>query len=67
MAVTRQTDAEQRVLGIPYIHDHANPTRLTLIAPHGGHPHSLAPQGYDMVFAINNNGVPSVAKWIYLR
>ncbi len=67
MAVTHQTDAEQRVLEMPYIHDHANPTRLTLTAPHGGHPHSLAPQGYYMLFAINNNGVPSVAKWIYLH
>ena len=67
MAVTHQTDAEQRVLEMPYIHDHANPTRLTLTAPHGGHPHSIAPQGYYMLFAINNNGVPSVARWIYLH
>ena len=67
MAVTHQTDAEQRVLEMPYIHDHANPTRLTLTAPHGGHPHSRAPQGYYMLFAINNNGVPSVASWIYLH
>lgn len=67
MAVTHQTDTEQKVLEMPYIHDHANPTRLTLTAPHGGHPHSLAQQGYYMMFAINNNGVPSVAKWIYLH
>lgn len=67
MAVTHQTDAEQRVLEMPYIHDHANPTRLTLTAPHGGHPHSISPQGYYMLFAINNSGVPSVAKWIYLH
>lgn len=67
MAITHQTDAEQRVLEMPYIHDHANPTRLTLTAPHGGHPHALAPQGYYMLFAINNTGVPSVAKWIYLH
>jgi hypothetical protein len=67
MAVTHQTDAEQRVLEMPYIHDHANPTRLTLTAPHGGHPHAIAPMGYYMMFAINNNGVPSVAKWVYLH
>ena len=67
MAVTHQTDTEQKVLEMPYIHDHANPTRLTLTAPHGGHPHSLAQQGYYMMFAVNNNGVPSVAKWIYLH
>ena len=67
MAVTHQTDTEQKVLEMPYIHDHANPVRLTLTAPHGGHPHSLAQQGYYMMFAINNSGVPSVAKWIYLH
>lgn len=67
MAVTHETDTEQKVLEMPYIHDHANPTRLNLTAPHGGHPHSLAQQGYYMMFAINNNGVPSVAKWIYLH
>ncbi len=67
MAVTHQTDTEQKVLEMPYIHDHANPARLTLTAPHGGHPHSLAQQGYYMMFAINNNGVPSVARWIYLH
>lgn len=67
MAVTHQTDSEQKVLEMPYVHDHANPTRLTLTAPHGGHPHSLAQQGHYMMFAINNSGVPSVAKWIYLH
>ncbi len=67
MAVTHQTDTEQKVLEMPYIHDHAHPERLTLTAPHGGHPHSLAQQGYYMMFAINNDGVPSVAKWIYLH
>ena len=67
MSVTHQTDTEQKVLEMPYVHDHAHPTRLTLTAPHGGHPHSLAQQGYYMMFAINANGVPSVAKWIYLH
>ncbi len=67
MAVTHQTDTEQKILEMPYVHDHANPTRLTLTAPHGGHPHSLAQQGYYMMFAINNSGVPSVASWIYLH
>lgn len=67
MAVTHQTDSEQKVLEMPYIHDHANPTRLTLTAPHGGHPHSIAQQGHYMMFALNNSGVPSIAKWIYLH
>lgn len=67
MAVTHQTDTQQKVLEMPYIHDHAHPSRLTLTAPHGGHPHSLAQQGYYMMFAINHDGVPSVATWIYLH
>lgn len=67
MAVTHQTDTEQKVIEMPYVHDHANPTRLTLTAPGGGHPHSQAQQGYYMMFAISNAGVPSVAKWIHLH
>lgn len=67
MAVTHQTDSEQRVLVMPYIHDHAHPTNLALTAPHGGHPHALAPQGYYMLFVINNLGVPSEGQWIYLH
>ena len=67
MVVTHQTDTEQKVLEMPYVHDHAHPTRLTLTAPHGGHPHSLAQQGYYMLFAVTASGVPSIAKWIYLH
>lgn len=67
MAVTHQTDTEQKVLQLPFIHDHVNPNRLQLTAPHGGHPHSIAQQGYYMLFAINREGVPSVARWIYLH
>jgi hypothetical protein len=39
---------------------------LTVTAPDGSAPHSLAQQGYYMMFALNNHGVPSVATWIYL-
>jgi hypothetical protein len=67
MAVTHQTDSEQRVIELPFIHDHVRPVRLEMTAPDGGHPHSYAPQGYYMLFAINRRGVPSVAKWIYLH
>ena len=69
MAVTHQTDSEQKVLELDWAHDHdhAHPKKLRLRAPHGGHPHSLAQRGYYMMFAINDNGVPSVANWIYLH
>jgi hypothetical protein len=67
LVVTHQTDTEQRVIEMPMLHDHAQPDRLVLTAPHGGHPHSLAPQGYYMLFILDNAGVPSVASWIYLH
>jgi Domain of unknown function (DUF1929) len=67
MAVTHQTDTEQKVLEMPCTHDPTHPSRLTLTAPDGRSPYSLAQQGYYMMFAINNNGVPSVANWIYLH
>jgi len=65
MAVTHQTDTEQKVIEMPYTHVHSN--RLTVTAPDGGHPHSLAQEGYYMLFSINNKGIPSHAKWIYLH
>ena len=66
MAVTHQTDTEQKVLELPLAHD-GNPNKVRVKAPDGGHPHSLAQQGYYMLFALNAVGVPSVAHWIYLR
>lgn len=69
MAVTHQTDTEQKVIELDWSphHDHAHPKKLRLRTPHGGHPHSLAQRGYYMMFAINDKGVPSVAHWIYLH
>jgi hypothetical protein len=66
-AITHQTDGEQRVLEMPLTHDPANPTQLSLVAPHGGHPHAVAPKGYYMLFAIKNDGVPSEGKFIFLH
>jgi hypothetical protein len=67
MAVTHQTDSEQRVLDMPVTHDMTNPNRLSLVAPHGGHPHAFAPKGYYMLFAVNSAGVPSVGQFIFLH
>jgi len=69
MAVTHQTDSEQKVLELDWApsHDHAHPKKLRLRAPQRGYPHSLAQPGYYMMFAVNDKGVPSVAKWIYLH
>ncbi len=66
MAVTHQTDSEQRVIEMcPLIHLDAMTLRLT--APDGGHPHPMAPRGHYMLFIIDNNGIPSVAEWVYLH
>lgn len=67
MAVTHQTDSEQKVIEMPYVHDHATPSRIRLTAPDSIHPHSNTQKGYYMMFALNGQGVPSVAKWIYLH
>ena len=67
MAITHQTDGEQRVLEMPLTHDPANPTQLTLIAPHGGHPHAVAPKGHYLLFAVSTGGVPSVGQFVFLH
>jgi hypothetical protein len=65
MAVTHQTDTEQRVLDCPFTRTSA--TTLSAVAPDGGHPHSLAPRGYYMMFIINNQGTPSEGKFFHLH
>jgi hypothetical protein len=40
---------------------------LRVTAPDGAPPHALAQQGYYMMFALNGDGVPSVAEWVYLQ
>lgn len=65
MAVTHQTDSEQRV--IPLSFTPTGPTTLTATAPNGWHPHATAPRGYYMLFILNGDGVPSEAKFIQLH
>lgn len=65
MAVTHQTDSEQRVVQLTFSATGA--TTLSAVAPNGWHPHSLAPRGWYMLFLINDLGVPSVAKFMQLH
>lgn len=65
MAVTHQTDSEQRVIQLAF--HPSGPTELTATAPNGWHPHALAPRGYYMVFLIDDQGVPSVGQFMYLH
>jgi hypothetical protein len=73
MAVTHQTDSEQRVLSLSW--SLTSPTTLSVTAPDGrifpyggggGHTHVTAPRGYYMLFIINGSGVPSEAKFVRL-
>jgi hypothetical protein len=66
MAITHQTDGEQRVLEMFFLHDHVHPNNLITTAPTGGTAGANARRGYYMLFLLNNKGVPSVARWIYL-
>jgi len=65
MAVTHQTDSEQRVLHLTF--HQSGPTQLTGTAPDGIHPHAMAPRGYYMLFILDGNGVPSEGKFIHLH
>lgn len=65
MAITHNTDTEQRVL--PCTYWQSGPSAVSAIAPNGGHPHAMAPRGYYMLFVLNPQGVPSEGKFIHLH
>ncbi|MCZ6673503.1 MAG: DUF1929 domain-containing protein [Verrucomicrobia bacterium] len=65
MAVTHQTDSEQRVIKVDHLQ--TGTKTLTATAPNGGHPHALAPKGWYMLFVIDNNGVPSKGEFVFLH
>ena len=55
-SVTHAFDMNQRLLWLPFV---AQSGSLTVTAPVGG---TRAPPGHYMLFLVNQNGVPSVAK-----
>lgn len=63
MAVTHQTDSEQRVVQLTFLR---NGNSLDVSAPNGDHPHAV-PRGYYMLFILNTDGVPSEGKFIHLH
>jgi hypothetical protein len=65
MAVTHQTDSEQRVIQLSF--SVSGPTSLSATAPNGWHPHALAPRGWYMVFLIDQDGVPSIGRFMHLH
>jgi hypothetical protein len=63
MAVTHQTDTEQRVIELSFKrHGHT----LKAKAPNPHVPHH-SPRGYYMLFILNGTGVPSEAKFVRLH
>src|ERR1700704_1865749 len=64
MAPTHNTDTEQRVIQLQC--NCSGEYELCAKAPNGWHPHATAPRGYYMLFILNGEGVPSVAKFIRL-
>jgi hypothetical protein len=65
MAVTHQTDSEQRVISLEFTVTGKNTIKAR--APGGMPPNSIAPPGYYMLFILNDDGVPAVAEWIRLQ
>lgn len=66
MAVTHQTDSEQRVIELNGPCHGASKTQLKLRAPGGTEPYPVAPRGHYMLFVLNGDGVPSPASWVFL-
>jgi hypothetical protein len=65
MAVTHQTDSEQRIVHMPFYK--SDTYELTATAPDGSHPHAMAPRGYYMLFILDGDGVPSEGKFVHLH
>jgi Galactose oxidase-like, Early set domain len=64
MAVTHQTDSEQRVVTLDF--HRSSHDKITAKMPKKKLAHGLAPCGYYMLFILNANGVPSEARFIQL-
>ena len=62
-AATHATNTGQRVIPLRAT-VRADGTGVDVIAPDRA---TIAPPGYYMLFVLNNNGVPSVARWMQLR
>lgn len=59
IAVTHHTDAGQRYIKLP-IHSRTATTVETVAPAHG----NIAPPGFYMLFVVDNQGIPSEAKFV---
>jgi hypothetical protein len=64
MAVTHQTDTEQRVIQMAFTR---SGTTLEVNLPVRHHPHGTAPRGYYMLFILTDEGVPSEGQFVLLK
>jgi hypothetical protein len=64
MAVTHQTDTEQRVIQMAFTR---SDTTLEVKLPVRHHPHGTAPRGYYMLFILTDEGVPSEGQFVLLK
>ncbi|MBO1334704.1 galactose oxidase early set domain-containing protein [Streptomyces sp. VRA16 Mangrove soil] len=62
-AVTHSSDPNQRYVDLPLSVDGNNPDNIDLNVTSNP---NLAPPGWYMLFAVDANGVPSVAQWVHL-
>ncbi len=60
MAVTHSTDSGQRLVDLPFT---TTAGGLSVTVPGS---RNLTPPGWYMLFVVDGNGVPSVAKWVHL-
>ncbi len=60
-AVTHSSDPNQRFVDLPLSVDGNNVDLNVTSNP------NMAPPGWYMLFAVDANGVPSVAKWVHLQ
>lgn len=65
MAVTHQTDTEQRVLECDFVR--TGDKEVTATAPDGGHSHAIAPRGYYMLFVLNVQRNASIGRFVHLH
>jgi hypothetical protein len=60
MAVTHSTDPAQRLVDLPFT---ATASGVSVSVTNSK---NIAPPGWYMLFVVDGNGVPSVAKWVHL-
>lgn len=65
MAVTHNTDTEQRLLQCTFTQ--TGPTTISAEAPDSAHPHSNAPRQYYLLFLLNNDLTPSEGIFMHLH